>query len=355
MLDALAALAERADSLAVTEPLPSSEVVRATLAEISVGTPLATLPADQRLALAARASTNAAASARLELYPRGMDATRVLSLSLGALSGTGLTPEVVRKRIAARYPEAAPLPDRPALDALLAAHGLIYAPDIGAGEYTRPGQHAHTSMTVAVPVRNPTAPGLQQRRSPDAQRAAAFQDQLDRGIAAGRFRVVQVRADVAGLATDLLATSLKTTAISLDRVLTAAIRRQATELGVEWANIEAADRTGPTGPDWPLLLELVRQATDRVVDELFKRRDGTLLLAWPGALARYGLAAALSRIVEGAERGDAPSVLLVVPSHADGTAPSINGRMPVPAPLPSQRLVMPDAWLANAHKAAETL
>ena len=354
VLDALAALAERADSLAVTEPLPSSEVVRATLAEISVGTPLATLPADQRLALAARASTNAAASARLELYPRGMDATRVLSLSLGALSGTGLTPEVVRKRIAARYPEAAPLPDRPALDALLAAHGLIYAPDIGAGEYTRPGQHAHTSMTVAVPVRSPTAPGLQQRRSPDAQRAAAFQDQLDRGIAAGRFRVVQVRADVAGLATDLLATSLKTTAISLDRVLTAAIRRQATELGVEWANIEAADRTGPTGPDWPLLLELVRQATERVVDELFKRRDGTLLLAWPGALARYGLAAALSRIVEGAERGDAPSVLLVVPSHADGTAPSINGRMPVPAPLPSQRLVMPDAWLANAHKAAET-
>lgn len=354
VLDALAALAETADSLAVTEPLPSSEVVRSKLAEVAEGTPLATLPADQRLTLAARASTNAAASARLELYPRGMDATRALALSLAALAGAGLTPDVVKKRIVARYPEAAPLPDRPALDTLLAPHGLVFMPDIGAGEYARPGVHAHTSMTVAVPSRKPTAPGLPQRRSPEAQRAAAFQDQLDRGIAAGRFRVVQVRADIASHATDALSSALKTRAVSLDLELFAAVRKTAAELGVEWANIEAADRAGPDGPDWPLLLELVRQATDGVVDDLLKRREQTLVLAWPGALARYGLSGALSRIVNEAERGDAPAILLVVPSHADGTAPSINGRLPVPAPLPSQRLVMPDAWLANAHRAAET-
>jgi hypothetical protein len=335
----------------VTEPLPSSEVVRAALAEVSAHTPLATWPVDQRLALAARASTNAAASARLELYPRGMDATRALSLSLGALAGTGLTPHVIRKRIAARYPEASPLPERPALDALLALHGLIFMADVGAGEYARPGHHANTSMTVALPARKPTSPGLPQRRSPEAQRAAAFQDQLDRGVAAGRFRVVQVRADVASHALDALAVALKTQAISLDRALTSAVRQTAQELGVQWANIEAADRQGPGGPDWPLLVELVTQATNRIVDDFLTRRVQTLLLAWPGALARYGLAGALSRIVDGAERGDAPAILLVVPSHADGAAPSINGRLPVPAPLPSQRLVMPDAWLANAHRA----
>lgn len=354
VLDALAALADTADALAVTEPLPSSEVVRSKLAEVAEGTPLAALPADQRLALAARASTNAAASARLELYPRGMEAGRALALSLAALSGAGLTPDVVKKRIAARYPEAAPLPERPALDALLAPHGLVYMADVGAGEYARPGIHAHTSMTVALPSRKPTAPGLPQRRSPEAQRAAAFQDQLDRGVAAGRFRVVQVRADVASHATDALASALKTKAVSLDLALFEAVKKTAAELGVEWTNIEAADRAGPEGPDWPLLLELVRQATDGVVDDLLKRREQTLVLAWPGALARYGLSGALTRIVDGAERGDAPAILLVVPSHADGTAPSINGRLPVPAPLPSQRLVMPDAWLANAHKAAET-
>lgn len=352
-LDALAALAETADKLAATEPLPSSEVVRSKLSEVAEGTPLATLPADMRLALAARASTNAAASARLELYPRGMDATRAVALSLAALSGAGLTPDVVRTRIAARYPDAATLPERPALDKLLAPHGLVFMPDIGSGEYARPGVHTHTSMTVVAPTHKPTAPELPQRRSPESQRAAAFQDQLDRGIAAGRFRVVQVQADFASRATDLLASALKTSAVSLDLEIFAAVRKSAAELGVEWANIEAADRAGPGGPDWPLLLELVRQATDVVVDDLLKSRERTLLLAWPGALARYGLAGALSRIVNEAERGDAPSILLVVPSHADGTAPSINGQLPVPAPLPSQRLVMPKAWLENAHKASE--
>ncbi len=303
VLDALAALAETADRLAGTEPLPSSEVVRAALAEVSASTPLAALPADQRLGLAARASETAAASARLELYPRGMDGGRALALSLSALAGVGLTADVVRKRIATRYPEAAPLPDRPALDALLAPHGLVFLPDLGAGEYARPGQHAQTSMTAVLPPRKPAAPGLVPRRSPEAQRAAAFQDQLDRGVAAGRFRVVQVRADLAGPATDALALALKTQAVSLDQALSAAVRQTAVELGVAWANIEAADRAGAGGPDWPLLTELVRQATDRVVDELLARPVPTLLLAWPGAFARYGLAGALLRIVDGAERG----------------------------------------------------
>lgn len=168
------------------------------------------------------------------------------------------------------------------------------------------------------------ASGLQ-RRSPDAQRAAAFQDQLDRGVAAGRFRVVQVRADVASHATDALASALKTSADSIDLALFAAVKKTAQDLGVEWTNIESADRAGPDGPDWPLLLELVRQAMDRVVDDLLKRREQTLVLAWPGTLARYGLSGALSRIVNEAERGDAPAILLVVPSHADGAAPIING------------------------------
>jgi hypothetical protein len=147
---------------------------------------------------------------------------------------------------------------------------------------------------------------------------------------------------------------LRTKAVSLDLELFTAIRETAAELGVKWTNIEAADRAGPDGPDWPLLLELVRQATDGAIDALLSRREQTLVLAWPGALARYGLSGALARIVNEAERGNAPAILLVVPSYADGAAPSINGRLPVPAPLSSQRLVMPDAWLANAHKAAET-
>lgn len=39
--------------------------------------------------------------------------------------------------------------------------------------------------------------------------------------------------------------------------------------------------------------------------------------------------------------------------HADGLPPSINGRLPVPAPLLSQRLVMPDVWLSFGARGAK--
>jgi hypothetical protein len=55
-------------------------------------------------------------------------------------------------------------------------------------------------------------PGLPQRHSPEQQRADAFQDPLERGVAAGR--LVQVRADVASRATDVLAAAFGIQAIS---------------------------------------------------------------------------------------------------------------------------------------------
>jgi hypothetical protein len=281
-----------------------------------------------------------------------MDAARALTLSLSSLAGGGLTPDALRRRVAVRYPEAQPLPDRPALDALLTPHGLFWVPD--AGEYQRPGQAAPTSMTVQLPGRASTVPpGLPARRDPDAQRAAAFQDQLDRAVASRRFRVVQVRADLATAAAERLGEALGVAPVSLDHTLAEAVRARAAADEVEWDLVEATDREGPGGPDWDLLVGLVRDAAEVMVDDLLARAAGPLVLVWPGALARYGLSGPLARLVEQAERGDTGAVLLVVPSHADGLAPSINGRLPVPAPLPGQRLQLPEPWLANAHRAAE--
>lgn len=352
VLDALPPLAAAADRLAATDPLPSTNAVRQALSEAAEETPLAALPLDQLVLLATRASHGAAASARLELYPRDMDAGRALKLSLAALTGGGLSPEAVRRRVAARYPDARPLPERPDLDLLLTPLGLVYSPD--QGEYVRPGQHAATSMTAAhLPRARTATPGLPPRRDPDAQRAAAFQDQLDRGVASGRFRVIQVRADLADAAARRLGVALGVTPISLDHALAYAIRARAATTRVKWEKIEQADRAGSEGPDWPLLLRLVRDAATAMVDAIFAHATGPLVLVWPGGLARYELDTALTRLVERAEQGDTQAVLLVVPSHADGLAPSINGRLPVPVPLPGQRLLMPEPWLENAHRAAD--
>ena len=83
------------------------------------GSTTAQVSAEQLVAMAVAAEI-AAATPRLEVYPRGLDAGRAVRLASGALSGVAqLTPAQVAERVAARFPAAAALPDHPELDALL--------------------------------------------------------------------------------------------------------------------------------------------------------------------------------------------------------------------------------------------
>jgi len=358
-LDGAASLGQRADELATTEPLPSTETVRRELTRLVEGTPLEGLAPDQLVALAARASGQAAASTRLELYPRGMAADRALTLSMSVLTPPGLTPGEVRDRVAARYPEAALLPDRPELDALIAVHQLRY--DAQAGSYVRPGVSHPTTATIRALTRMTSAqPHQRKRRSPDAMRAQAFQDALSRGVERGRFRVVEVLADVRfekdavrfEEAAQSLASELGVTCDSLDHMVWRAARKLAEEQDVNLTAVMETDRKGPKGRHWELLLQLMKGAADTVVDHLLSERKRTRVLVNPGILARYSLQQPLERLVDRAQQEDGAAIILVVPCHDNTLAPTINGLLPVPAPLPGQRLAMPEDWLRNAHRAA---
>ena len=129
-------LGRNADTLAGTDPLPSPTRVVDALQGVAVPAGMTTPAPNRLLALAAAVSRNAALSSRLELYPRGRASDRALKLALGALAGARtLTPEQIRQRVAGRYPEAARLPDRPALDTLLGQAGseLVWTPDADSG------------------------------------------------------------------------------------------------------------------------------------------------------------------------------------------------------------------------------
>ena len=353
-LDALAGLAAAADSLAGSEPLPSSEQVREVLTAAVAPTALATLAPDRLVSLAAAASSVAAASARLELYPRSMAPERALKLSFGILTPPGLTPAEVRRRVRARYPHAAPLPERPELDTLLARHQLNY--DDQQGEYLPLGlAHASSSATLKPPPRLSSAlPDQRPLRDPKALEALAFQDALDRGVERGRFRVVQVVAAWAERAATLLAESLGTEPVSLDHRIWAAVERKAAALNVVPDKIIEADRAGPEGPEWEILTDLVRRAAAEELEQLLEDRRTPRLLVHPGALARYHLGSEIRQLAHRAQHEDGAAVVLVVPSHADGLAPSINGRLPVPTENEGQRLLLPRSWLENRHRAAAT-
>src|SRR5690606_1514926 len=105
------------------------------------GSPLATRTTDALLGLAADASQPAALSPRLELYPRGLDATRALKLSAGAL-GSALTALEFQTQVLARYPEAQRLPDAPALPPIVGALGFH---DAG-GKYRRKGAAGDSTL-----------------------------------------------------------------------------------------------------------------------------------------------------------------------------------------------------------------
>jgi hypothetical protein len=119
---ALRALGHAADDLAEEVPLPSVAEVQKALDAVVAGTALAGFAFDRRVDLAADASRNAARSARLELYPRGMDARRALELCHAAVvvEREGVTEAQLRAVVTTRYPFASALPESPALDVLVA-------------------------------------------------------------------------------------------------------------------------------------------------------------------------------------------------------------------------------------------
>jgi serine/threonine protein kinase len=350
-LEALARLGKAADLLAATDVLASTETVRSTLSNLAAGTPLASVPTERLTALAVEFSETAAASARLEIYPRGMAAERAIALSSPVLAGE-MGIDQLRQRVAARYPEAAPLPDRPALDALVLPVGLVWVEQ--SQRYARPGAPAMTSAaTVHRPSYYPTARHDQApRHSPEALEAQEFQEALERGVESGRFRVVRVEADFGDQAAVRIGSVLGVEPDSLDARLWAAVLATAAATRVRADVMLQADRDGPGGPHWDRLTKLMRRAADQVVDALCAERDRPRLLVHPGAFARYGLAAPLERLAQRAESEEGAAIILLLAAHNDGQAPSINGVLPIHAPLPGQRLRLPYAWLQNAHRAA---
>src|SRR5262249_57592288 len=101
-------------------------------------------------------------SSRMELYPRDMAAVRAIKLGAGSLLGPKeLTVQQIQQRIASRYPQAEPVPGRPALDDLLREAGIAWVwddtGDSGKGVY-RPQYRAPDAPPTPSPLPPPRTP-----------------------------------------------------------------------------------------------------------------------------------------------------------------------------------------------------
>jgi serine/threonine protein kinase len=351
-LDYVLRLGDAADRIAAADTLLATTEVRAALRVVTVPDGQAPLSPERLVTLAAAASRSAAASARLELHPRGMDPERALRLGRGALLGAdALTVEELQRRISARFPEAAPLPDRPALDAALGAAGLDLVWNGTA--YEAPGRPVVSDLTShrSSETRLGTAAMSWQPSSTDPQVVAArsFETRLQHAARDGGLLVLMTSPHrVEHAAAEL--PRFAVTSLDLDALLIAELKRCALELGADWDRVVAAD-AARDGNDWNRLGALVARAVPRVEERLVGV-DGTVALRHLGMLTRYGHFDLVERLRDRLRTDDPLRGLwLLVGADGQRERPLVDGR-PVPILTPNEVARIPSSWLSNLHRSS---
>jgi len=352
-------LGAMADELSASDPLPGpTEVVerlRAREAPKGVG-----LTQERLVQLAAATSATAAASARLELHPRGMPGSRALGLGRAALLGAEvLSTEEIQRRIAARFPEAQPLPPRPRLDELLVEAGIDLRFDQADNAFRAPAREVLTGISTssASPLHRLATANvthLPPRTDPEVLQAAEFERRLEASIHdGGLLTLMAYRSDILAAAAELQ--RFEPTAVDLDRLLIERLHAVADELNVRWDLVLRADGADRSSQDWSRLTTLVARAVPPLEEQL-TATEGTVLLENAGLLARYGQLALVDRLRAAAANPSRAlrGCWLLVPGDEQGDRPMLDGAA-VPALTPNEWARIPRSWLSNKHRGVEVV
>ena len=335
------ALGRRADELADTDPLCAPARVLEALVAVDPPAGMAPPGPDRLLRLAVQAAARAALSSRGELYPRGMAAARAVKLGASALLGpTTLSEPQLRKRLASRYPEAEPLPPRPALDTLLEDAGLRLDWNERTGTYHAriPKHPSHPSSTATGSATASGDDGADDARTLDERLQRVVETRGFLALSVGPRHLLRVERH--------LAAALALTPFSLEAALIRHMRAVAGEAGADWKVVLAADAAPAGGTDRRRLDQLVRRAVPRLQREIADAPD-PLLLARPGLLARYRRLDALAAVQDAGQRGIAPAArILCFAADAAVEGPVIDDR-PLPIVFAAAWVRPGRAWLAR--------
>jgi len=347
-------LAREADKLASEDPLVSPARAIDKLRGVEPAE-LGQELTDSRLArLAAAASQTAALSSRQEFYPHGMDALRAVKLSQGALLGVPLlTVQQVHERVLSRYPQAQPLPDRPKLDRLLREAGLElkWDADANKGQGSYAGDRSWSpsvSRTSQPPSRLVTLneaakPAL---ITPEIADARQFEERLQRADREGSFLALMVNPKHYQQACDEIRRRFPVKLVDLEGVFLEALRDQAEKARVNWDLVIQTDAK-PNQGDWNKLLMLVGRIMPRIEAQL-DSPDRTVLVVYPGLLARYDQMHVLERLRDNVGRsGGIHGIWLLIANDSQ----AVMDGCPVPIISPGQRARVPESWLRNVHRA----
>ena len=278
------------------------------------------------LSAVAGASETGAVSGRGELYRRGIAPEATIRAVIAGQSGHAVLSESwLRRAVSARFPAAAPLPSRPALDGLVEAA----QPDLkwDGRNYTRQSSGAtslipsHTRLMTMPGVRGPRFDVVESRLSESLSARSAVV------LAADPRRIGDVPA--------ALNRQFGIAEFNVTVALLEAMRDVAADNGIAWDFLLRVDAKAPDTSDRSKLTELVATALDRVWPKVMDEAT-PMLLTDVDILARYGQLDRIESLLDLATHRPAARWVLV-PYHSSQGTPMLEGE---PVPLP------PEGWVA---------
>jgi len=293
-------------------------------------------------------SKHAAVSGRLELYPKGMAAVRVLRLAAGVLTGSReLSLDEIQKRIKSRYPESAALPARPELDEVLQEIGLDVAWDpsaaggVGAYRFRHVEEYTLSSGSYGTGVTSGEGISVTEAEA----EVRLFERKLESAAREGAFLVLTASPRDLLKAERKLKDRFDLEIRNLDRLVISALRDKASEKRVNWSLVLEADGAGKESGDWGKLNTLVGMCVPEIKQSLGES-EHTLLLTYPGLLARYSQMTLFDdlRDMVGVTGSKLHGVWTLIPDDGDSPLPSVDGEA-VPVLSSGQHAKIPSAWL----------
>lgn len=344
------ALGETADRLAQQDPLPSAQQVADALARVPPPAGDAGLSADRLIRLAAACARQASLSSRLELYPAQLSAARAVKLATNSLLGLRqFDLETIRRRIFARYPEAAPLPGPSELEQLLKDAGLDVQWDVAKRAFVTRYSAGIISGTTQIP-RFGTSQRRRPTTAPDVQAALQIDERIKQALSSGKLLTLSVDPKGLLIAQRELAQRFALKIIDIDQVVLSLLDVQAQEWEVDWNVLLAAD-AAPAGAVDAQNFATVLAAVWPKVEAQLLRDDQPGLLVNLGLAARWRRMSLFAKLAEACMFGQRPPLIALIASPlTPDNRPVLDGQA-VPVTINTTDYGrIPRAWLENAHR-----
>lgn len=299
LADYAAKLGAKADELAASDPLPGRASVVRDLRAVPAPEGMAPLAETRLVALAAAAATKAAASPRLELYPRDLNLDRALRISqapAGVRRDLGITVEDLLAKVRYRFPELDfGAPTHITVEDALKKADFPLEYDTAAHCFRPPAPSVNgTQLRSGISTGTVTAAGNAAMGAAAAGRDpnALLRGKLQAAIERGGFIALNVHLKYLAGTAEAVAGAFPVVPVNLAQVFLTQFRALAGERGTDWSKVLGADTTFTRTGDLPAgLRSYVSRVWPRVAEQIAQtaqaQQGAVLFVHTAGLLGRY--------------------------------------------------------------------